>query len=77
MKFFSEKIIIVGSYLQGNIDKVAQGAGGWCLHLNIDKCFVMHFSRGKIDWDLNRGEGVYSLVVVGCPLLNHIGIWDW
>ena len=35
--------------LQGNIDMVAQVVEGWCLHLNIDRCFVLHFSRGKID----------------------------
>ena len=31
------------------------------MDLNIDKCFVMRFSRGKIYLDLDRGEGVYLL----------------
>ena len=47
--------------LQGNVDRVAQVAGGGCLDLNVDKCFVMRFSRGKIDWDLDHGEGVFTL----------------
>ena len=47
--------------LQDNIDRVAQVAEGWCLDLNIDKCFVMRFSRSKVGWNLDRGEDMYSL----------------
>ena len=38
--------------LKGNIDRTAQVAGGCCLDLNIDKCFVMHFSLWSIASEL-------------------------
>ena len=45
--------------LQGNINRVAQVAGGLCLNF-IDNWFVMHFSQGTIGWYLDRDERVYS-----------------
>ena len=46
---------------QGDIDRLVTVAESWGLSINVDKCALMRFSRGNLDWESRRERGLYLL----------------